>query len=235
MKLENCKVFVVGGDTSYFKWLSETEKKGEETKTELVDTIEEADLVVFTGGADVDPTLYSEKTGSRTVANKSRDKKEVQAFNKAKKLGKKLLGICRGSQFLTVMAGGQLIQHVSGHALSTSHMINTYLGARVYITSTHHQMMYPYNLDDKDYILLAWSHEQYSDTYLDGNDEEKMLVKTFREPEIVLYKNIDAFAIQGHPERMSQDSLGVKEIKKMINTFLNIKKYKNDKEEKKSL
>lgn len=34
-----------------------------------------------------------------------------------------MVGICRGAQFLNVMAGGKMIQHVEGHAIHGTHEI----------------------------------------------------------------------------------------------------------------
>src|SRR5690606_672745 len=68
------------------------------------------------------------------------------------------------------------------------------------ITSTHHQMMFPYNLDKIKYEILAWSSKFKSKTYLNGDNEEIKLPEKFVEPEIVFYNDSNSLCIQGHPE-----------------------------------
>lgn len=71
---------------------------------------------------------------------------------------------------------------------------------RYNITSSHHQMLYPFDLNEKDYKLIAYSEYFQSKTYLDGKNEEINLPNNFLEPEIVYYKNTNSLCIQGHPE-----------------------------------
>lgn len=71
---------------------------------------------------------------------------------------------------------------------------------RYNITSSHHQMLYPFDLNEKDYELIAYSEYFQSNTYLNGDNKEIELAKNFLEPEIVYYKNTNALCIQGHPE-----------------------------------
>ena len=124
-------------------------------------------------------------------------KKEIDTFYRFK--GKSfLLGICRGNQLLTILSGGKLIQHVEGHCRDHSMVLNN--GLKYNITSSHHQMLYPFDLNEKDYELVAYSEYFQSNTYLNGVNEEIELPKNFLEPEIVYYKNTNALCIQGHPE-----------------------------------
>lgn len=156
-------------------------------------------IVIYSGGADVNPDLYSEQIGKYTNISKERDDYEYEMYRILQRFNVLHIGICRGAQFLTVMAGGSLIQHVDGH--TSDHDIDIpMLGTIVKATSTHHQMMYPYELSKKQYELLAWSRYFKATTYLNGRNEEVKLPKDFLEPEIVYYRNINSLAIQGHPE-----------------------------------
>lgn len=187
---------------------------------EEVGSIEESDIVMFTGGEDVSPSLYCEKhIGSRTCHNVHRDIMEVEYFEWAKALGKKFLGICRGSQFLTVMAGGQLIQDVTHHGLVGGHLMYTTHPDfdTVVMSSTHHQMMYPSILDERHYKLLAWTDGR-SKHYLNGKDEP--IPHSRIEPEVVWYPRIQALAIQGHPEIMDKGSGGVKYARELVKEYL---------------
>ena len=160
------------------------------------------DLLLFTGGADVNPAYYQENKGAHTFVDKKRDELEAIIFEKYYRVPK--LGICRGSQFLTALSGGKLIQHVVNH--TSSHLATVKLNAndnnhyRINVTSTHHQMLYPFNLNKKRYVLIGWSTKFLSDVYLDGDNNQKELVSDFLEPEIVYYPDTKSLAIQGHPE-----------------------------------
>jgi anthranilate/para-aminobenzoate synthase component II len=161
------------------------------------------DLVLFTGGEDVDPKYYNQKPGKHTSYNVNRDAVEAKMFKSVPANFPKL-GICRGAQFLTVMSGGSLIQHVENHGIGGTHditMTHLYGGKRIAMTSTHHQMMNPFRMrEDKDYILCAHSTNFLSPVYLNGSDTNIKIDETFLEPEIVFYPIHNSLAIQGHPE-----------------------------------
>lgn len=163
---------------------------------DLYDLKDEPELVIFTGGEDVDPSLYMENAGKFTSFNKKRDKLEASTYNDFRYIPK--LGICRGAQFLTVMNHGKLVQHVTGH--TSDHTIETDCDRVMNVTSTHHQMMYPFGLKADSYKLIAWAQYFKSNTYLNGNNVEIPPTREFLEPEIVYYPNTSSLAIQGHPE-----------------------------------
>ena len=181
----------------------------------------EIDLILFTGGADVDPARYGEKVGKFTMINTKRDEIEARVFDILFHTPK--LGICRGSQALTVFNGGKLVQHVTNH--TTSHSIHCKTFEEDYfetynITSTHHQMMFPYNLRKNQYDIIAWSKQHRSDIYLNGDNEEKELPTKFVEPEIVFYKDTKSLAIQGHPEFSNCDAETVRYCLNLIENKL---------------
>jgi gamma-glutamyl-gamma-aminobutyrate hydrolase PuuD len=115
---------------------------------ECVDGVDEASLVQFCGGADVNPALYGEKPLAETHFDVKRDKYEEAIFLMADKKGVPMTGICRGAQFLHVMCGGKLWQDVSLHQngphvaeLVPEYLKDMYRWAVMRVTSTHHQMM----------------------------------------------------------------------------------------------
>lgn len=180
----------------------------------------EIDLILFTGGADINPELYEQTIGKFINIDKERDQKEIDIYWRYQSIPK--LGICRGSQLLTVLSGGELIQHTTGH--TKEHYIDIKRYGKRLMTSTHHQMMYPYKLSPEAYVLHGWSSKFLSDTYLNGNNEEIKLSSDFLEPEIVEYKYSKCFCIQGHPEFGSEE---IKEITLlMISDFLKRMKIK---------
>ena len=190
---------VIADDASSLEYVSYLNEKFEVIvhKVNDVKNPKDIDLVLFTGGEDVNPQYYNEQIGKYTHINNNRDEKEINTFHRFRNHSF-LLGICRGSQLLTTLSGAKLIQHVEGHCRDHSMILNNKI--RYTITSSHHQMLYPFDLNEKDYELIAHSEYFQSKTYLNGNDEEIELAKNFLEPEIVYYKNSNALCIQGHPE-----------------------------------
>lgn len=173
-----------------------------DTPEKLQQGIEECDTVLFTGGSDVSPHLYGEQRHATTVSNLDRDKFEVHVYKRALAKKKSFLGICRGAQFLCVMAGGKLIQDVTGH--TQSHMIEDGFGNKLLMTSTHHQMMHPVGTDC---IKIAWAKYPQSKHYFNGEGGSYFMPFAHEEPEIIYFKEIDALAIQGHPECSSDPML----------------------------
>lgn len=204
------KVFVVGGNRFYANWIGET-----------VATMEEADIVLFTGGEDVTPELYNEPQHPKTFCNPERDADESKAFDKAQELKKHCLGICRGSQFLCVMAGGKLVQHQE-NPVFVHNTISYDLDESFEITSTHHQAQYPYDLPKDTYRVLAWT-KGISNIHQDGSGQE-MPLPGEKECEIVFYKNTKSLGIQGHPEMMFRKDKyehSFKILNKILTNFMN--------------
>ena len=204
------KIYVVGGANNYVNFIE---------NAELVDKLEDAQLVVFTGGEDVTPSLYGCRRHSTTYNNTKRDEKEKSIFEKINPKTQVVYGCCRGSQFVTVMNGGLLVQNVNNHAIGSTHGITD--GYKVYeITSTHHQMMYPFNLES-GYDILFTSYNNSSDVY--EGDKISSAYICDKEPEIVFYhrENLPkCLAVQGHPE-MIPNSQVAKMINKLIKDLVN--------------
>jgi len=170
-----------------------------DNKSETYKKASSIDLLVFTGGSDVSPALYGEKTGKHTLIDTDRDTLERSIYQMFRHTPK--LGICRGAQLLTVLNRGKLIQHVNGH--NTEHDIHVRLHEidRIYTckaTSSHHQMMLP-TKRSSPYKIVGWSKRYLSTTYLNGDNSEIELKDKFKEPEIIIYKEKE-LCIQGHPE-----------------------------------
>lgn len=162
----------------------------------IVPNIEDADLVLFTGGEDISPKLYGKKAHPATYFNAQRDSYEVEAFKYARELDKKLIGICRGAQLFCAMAGGILVQH-QRHAWT--HPMMTSDGNEILTNSLHHQRAYPWGGKKPRFELLAWASDGYRSPFSYGEDSDDDLSDK-PDAEIVLYPDIKALAIQGHPE-----------------------------------
>lgn len=188
------KIYVVGSSTNYANWI----KDGV-----LTSNMEEADIVLFTGGCDVDPSFYGRKKHPSTYSNIDRDRREKEEFEKAISLKIKLImGTCRGLQFINIMHGGLLIQDVSHHAIGSTHGMSN--GDEIYeINSLHHQMVYPFNIDPSKYDILYRAFPSKSHYYEGLTPEE--LSKLECEPEVVVYhtnEHTKCLGIQGHPEML---------------------------------
>ena len=80
------KIFVVGLAKQYSNWIK---------NHTLVDNLEDADIVIFTGGEDVDPSLYNCEKHHSTMSNIKRDLEEKEIFEKVRP-DQFCIGICRG-------------------------------------------------------------------------------------------------------------------------------------------
>ena len=201
------KVYVVGGDIEYVNFIKDVE---------LVNNVKDADLVVFTGGEDVTPSFYGCEAHLSTYNNPDRDKYEKEIFDQIDPVKQVCYGCCRGSQFLCVMNGGLLVQNVNRHATGKTHAITD--GRKMFqITSTHHQMQYPFNLKRRtDYAILYTMAEVHSTIY-EGDKIDRDIIWG-NDPEIVLYhvKNKPkCLAVQGHPEMIPESP-----VAEMINDLI---------------
>ena len=181
------KVFIIDGNYQYKQLFRNL---GYETTDDLT----EASLVCFTGGEDVSPKLYGDYQHKYTGNNPQRDNREEEIFNICRELDVPLVGICRGAQFLNVMSGGRMYQHVTGH--TRSHMLrDEQTGEEVFVSSTHHQMMMP----GKKAIIIAKSigvdsyRQWYNGSEYAEDDSEEGI-------EVVFYPHTKALCFQPHPE-----------------------------------
>lgn len=182
------KVLVIGpwGDAS------EVAHMFKKAGWELAGASEEPDLVCFTGGEDVDPRFYDEEQHSSTSINTERDATEKLVFEKYEKYPK--VGICRGGQFLNVMSGGEMWQHVNKHGIYGHHnMVDLFSGEFFEVTSTHHQMMIPHKTDGE---VLAIAFEATKFEAGPGKVRENPKHDT----EVVWYRSTNSLCFQPHPE-----------------------------------
>jgi gamma-glutamyl-gamma-aminobutyrate hydrolase PuuD len=170
-------------------------------------SIDDADLIVFTGGSDVSSHLYNSLSHPKTFCDISRDRFEKTIFERCISDKKPMVGICRGGQFLNVMNGGAMWQHVTNHTCSHT-IIDTATGLEVYVTSTHHQMMRPNN----DATVIAIAHQKGIKEEVDKNNAIITHLPKSDQPdvEVVLYKNTKSLCFQPHPEYYGHNSDGMR-------------------------
>lgn len=174
-------------------------------RREFLSHPERFDLVCFTGGEDVSPELYGHRN-IQSGCSMARDEREMSVFNLAVKHDIGMSGICRGSQFLNVMCGGTIVQHLSQSHGGARHGCITQDGSLFEVTSSHHQM----SVLHEEGILLAWAARSVpvSSLVYEGNprmnlrwmgslleaDDEALVTEAFAYPKRRI------FACQFHPE-----------------------------------
>ena len=201
------------GGTSYYRPFTEfgpcsTDLESMRDHTDLVQ------LVVFTGGQDVSPGYYGEKPHHTTCSSIRRDIREKIVFEWALEHKLPIAGICRGAQFLCAMAGGKLVQNITGHG--RNHALKTNTGRMLNVSSTHHQMQLP----PTSAIVAAWADPSLSDRYEGDISSWDGIMRPDREYDCVFYPNINAVGMQYHPEFMDEDSDGFKFCGELVRSYL---------------
>jgi gamma-glutamyl-gamma-aminobutyrate hydrolase PuuD len=140
MNLQGWRYHVVGRDQSLELMM--------DNALSVRTSLKEADIIIFSGGTDISPTIYGEFAVHPLTQrpDRRRDALEGKIYLAALAKKKVLVGVCRGAQLLNCLNGGTLWQHVDNHR-NTTHMV-TYTGPNgdrygVITTSDHHQMMRP--------------------------------------------------------------------------------------------
>lgn len=160
-----------------------------------------ADVIIFNGGADIGTAMYEETPVGRGIPEKPspRDKQEMDIFYKYRGGSKLLVGICRGAQILNVLNGGTLWQDVDGHGRS-HYMTVLATGQKMWITSTHHQMMRPNYATGKILAIADEARNKYADKATWSHRGGAFFPDDHKDTEIVWYPSTASLCIQGHPE-----------------------------------
>lgn len=193
------RVLVIGGGFEYIRMLFQLSYTGAKTP-------DEADIFLFTGGEDVDPRWYDEKPMRTTFSNIERDRMEKVLFDMAVEKGIPMIGICRGGQFLNVMNGGRMWQHVNNHG--GQHDIIEVLPKktvrkprRIRVTSTHHQMMIPH---EKAEVLAIGITDKGNSICTErasyGKEVASDSLKHYPDYEVLYYPETHSLCFQPHPE-----------------------------------
>lgn len=178
------KVAIINGDNQYTKLFTNMGHK-------VVDT--NPDLFVFTGGEDVTPSMYGAVAHQSTYFNPRRDDLEAKILRDNP--GVPCVGICRGAQFLNVMAGGEMYQDVTDHCRPHS-ITDSTEGFNVWVTSTHHQMMKP----SEKGLLVASSTLRGKRTWWDKDKCLFVTETSVADNEVVYYPEQNYLCFQPHPE-----------------------------------
>lgn len=185
-----CSVLLVGSETSQFpRLLSQAGCWG-------ASSVEDADIVLFTGGvADVSPELYGETKHNTTMSDPEEDVRDILVFKEAANLGVPMIGVCRGAQFGHVMNGGKLYQHIDGHNSSHEIYIRDSKSYLKKVSSVHHQCCVPN--EEGGMKIIA---EAYESTGKWLNQKDYHIGATDFDVEAFWYPDTAFLGIQGHPE-----------------------------------
>lgn len=172
---------------------------------EIVKDINEADVVCFVGGEDVDPALYNQAQHRSAFINKARDTYETEIYTEAFNLGIPMVGICRGGQFLNVMNGGKLWQDVDGHGRGSHNAFIPGDTTPLLVTSSHHQMMIVNERVDYKILLRAGeSNRRCRMSDIDSATKHETITYPKKEAcsdiEAVFYEQTRCLCFQPHPE-----------------------------------
>lgn len=159
------------------------------------ESVDGADVVVFTGGVDVNPALYGELAHPTTDnPNEERDNSDIALYAYCLEHGIPMMGICRGAQFLHVMNGGKLYQHVDGH--NKPHAIWDVISMKQIdmVSSVHHQMIIP---DNRLGIELIATSNAATSRWRNPRDND---MGKRADVEAFFYRKSCCLGFQGHPE-----------------------------------
>ena len=161
------------------------------------------DMVIFTGGEDVDPSMYGHDKHYTTTSMISRDKMEKQILRGCLSNNVLMVGICRGSQFLWTMGGGKLFQDVENHGRHHS-VFDFTLNTNYMVNSTHHQMANVFYKPENTEIL-AVSDPNLSNYHVTYNSNSGGFdsVEHVVEIEAWIDRKSKILGIQWHPEMTS--------------------------------
>ena len=129
--------------------------------------IETFDGLVFSGGRDMDSTLYDQQPlETSDEPDRRRDRFELALMRAALEANVPFLAIGRGLHILAVARGGTLTQDLPGHragptrytphdiVLGADSLLGKLLGTRIAVPAAHHQA--PYHLGD-GVTVTGWS------------------------------------------------------------------------------
>jgi putative glutamine amidotransferase len=124
----------------------------------IEETLDAVDGLIFSGGSDLDPELYGQERHPETTGIvPERDSGELALLKAALDRDMPVLAICRGSQVLNVLLGGDLVQHLPEVVGDAKHnntpgrfsehdveveigtQLDELVGGEVLVKSHHHQ------------------------------------------------------------------------------------------------
>jgi GMP synthase-like glutamine amidotransferase len=165
------------------------------------DTPEEADLVVFSGGVDINPEIYGhDKYYKTNMPNRVRDEREMELYLKCRDLGIPMLGVCRGAQLLWALQGGKLIQDLDNHQgehpmtdVKTGEILQS-------VSSVHHQACLWDGTIGADLLGTSRGAKNRFVCVEGRKDTFKNIGDFDADVEAYFFRDTCSLGVQGHPE-----------------------------------
>ena len=200
MKSNTAKVFVQGGPADSYG--DSTRSVFDEHGYQIVLEIDRADVVVWTGGADINPNIY----GQKNLFSSYNSKRDVSDLDAVRLAGDKFkVGICRGAQLLNCVPNNGTLWQDCDHHVGNHPVRDILTGEEFQINSYHHQQVRLTH----DAELLAYSIRS---TYKKAADKFGK-VEMWRPPELngaldpidvdveaAYYPKTRSLLFQAHPE-----------------------------------
>jgi gamma-glutamyl-gamma-aminobutyrate hydrolase PuuD len=200
------------------------------TSDNLETIVDQVDMLVVPGGADVDATRYRAVPGvmdGRTNQHyEYLDSVLMPIFVENRK---PIVGICRGMQSLNVFFGGTLHQHIVGHQQGEDRAATRqplqFVGSdqQIFVNSMHHQSVdvLGVNLELVGYTRAyqgCYSGLRQAQNWRNFNKNTLALESRERVPviiEVIKHVELPIIGFQYHPEEFNCE-YAVKEIKKLL-------------------
>lgn len=172
----------------------------------IVNDVDDADVIVFSGGADINPFLYNNHRHPTTSFVDWYDTEEVGYYHRAQELGIPCVGICRGAQLLCALNNGELWQDVNGHANGDHEAFTFGTNIPVLVSSMHHQMLKLTNQTNEHIMLLVSHISTRKEAMSQLEDTSKVVKKVVLEGEVeddieaIFFPSTNSLCFQAHPE-----------------------------------
>lgn len=162
---------------------------------DLAKAVSDSDIVVWTGGEDINPKIYGEKPAGAVGWSDLRDHDDYDVFKAAKSRFK--VGICRGAQLLNCLPpnDGRLWQDIDMHD-NGDHPIRDHItNEELLVNSLHHQQM---RVSNRGEVVAGCHIARVKDSFnatwhCDGSYEDE-------DVEVAWYPGTKSLCFQPHPE-----------------------------------
>ena len=172
---------------------------GDLSKSQIDSLVESVEIVLFSGGKDVNPILYGEEVLFENVQRYNlRDKIEMMVMQSAVEQGKKVFGICRGQQLINVYFGGTLFQNAQEQAKSKVRHMQDQVD----------QLAHKITIDSEGFLKnvysesVIWINSYHNQAIKDLGKGLKISAKSQSDNiiEAIEHTSLPVYAVQWHPE-----------------------------------
>ncbi len=159
----------------------------------------DAEFVVWTGGSDINPSMYKQKPIPGTIFDTHLDTQDSMLFLQSEHAYR--IGICRGGQLLNVLNGGSMWQDADNHNDGDIHQAYDLITQEwIPLNSLHHQCMIVPRTHGE--ILAYTKVASYKENYLCcwTKDADQSNDPYEADIEAAWYPETRSLCFQPHPE-----------------------------------